>query len=93
MSVGARVTVEQWKGHRTGALFGFATVTLASGLTIHGIAVFEKDGERWLKLPPRRWQNRAGEWMEEQILEIRDGDRRKRFQGSVLAALRSEGVI
>jgi hypothetical protein len=81
------ITINNFKPHQSGALRGFLDVALASGMSIRGLVLFEKDGNRWTKFPPRRWLDKQGEWHEEPIIAIEDRDRKQAFDTAVLAAL------
>ena len=81
-------TITKFRSHESGAMKGFVDVTLSSGISLRELVLFEKhNGERWLKLPTRRWKNRQGEWQEEPIVLIEDRDRKDKFDRMVLAAL------
>lgn len=52
-------TVIEWRPLSSGAMIGLLTVALPSGMTIHGCAVFQKAGRRWVA-PPGRPRLRQG---------------------------------
>ncbi len=81
------MVIDSYTPRLSGCLQGYADITLDSGLMIRGIAIFERGGDRWTKLPSRRWKDRAGEWREEAIMVIPDRDRKAAWDRAVLAAL------
>lgn len=81
-------TVTKFRSHQSGSMRGFVDVTLSSGISLRDLILFENQyGERWFKLPTRRWKNRDGEWQEEPLVLIEDRDRKDAFDRMVLAAL------
>lgn len=88
------VIIVDYRAHQSGALQGWVTVELASGMTIHGIAVFNQAGRSWLGLPnkPRLRDGKAtratsGGWIQDPVIEIADRDRKAAFDRQVLSAL------
>ena len=70
-----------------GALSGWVDVLLPEvGLKIFGIALFEKDGRRWLKLPQREYES-GGERKFAPVIEFDSKETNDRFPGPALAAL------
>jgi hypothetical protein len=47
------IVVNLWRPVRAGSLFGFATVTLSSGLVVHDVAVYVSNGKRWAAPPAK----------------------------------------
>lgn len=92
--VGACITIIDYRPHQSGALQGWLAVELASGMRIHGIAVFDQAGRRWLGLPnkPRLRDGKAtratsGGYIQDPVVEILDRERKSAFDRQVLAAL------
>jgi len=51
-----------FRSHNSGILQGFAKLHVpAWGVEIDGCKVFQKEGQRWLKLPDREYKNAEGE--------------------------------
>ena len=55
-----RMRLTKWKPHRAGALRGFATVRLPSGLLLVDCPVFQNSQAAWAHLPGKPQLDRAG---------------------------------
>jgi hypothetical protein len=89
VATGAELEVQilAFKKLSRGALSGWLDVLLPGiGLKISGIALFEKDGRRWLKLPQREYES-GGERKFAALVEFDTRETNERFQGPALAAL------
>jgi hypothetical protein len=79
--------VTDWKPFEKGALKGFFTVHLPSGMIIHNCGLFEKNGSRWIALPAKKFTSTSGKVTWQPIVEIPDRAAVERFRMKVLAAL------
>lgn len=86
--------IKEFRRHPSGALQGFVTIETSSGFTIHGIAVFNQAGNRWLGLPNKPRINKgkiiksnAGGLVVDPVIEIKDKERKRAFDSQVLKAL------
>ena len=71
------------------ALKGFFTVTLESGLIIHGVKLFVKDGGyRWIGMPSEKFNDRnTGAEGFRPIVEFASREASDRFRDAVLSAV------
>ena len=91
----ATITISDWKPRRSGALRGFVTVTLPSGMILHEICVLETSGKAWCAPPSKPMLGRDGAHMLDangkkqysQIIEFTTKEIRDRFSAAVIAAL------
>jgi hypothetical protein len=51
------ITITNWKPRIRHTLHGFFSATLPSGLTLHHLALHEKNESRWIGLASREWLN------------------------------------
>ena len=90
-------TATNWKPLRKGALVGFVSVSMPSGLVIHEISVLETNGRFWASPPSKPMIDRHGVAMIDDngkrrfapIIEFADRDTRARWSDAVIAALRT----
>jgi hypothetical protein len=87
------IQILKWNAHRSGALIGFADVSISSWrLEIRGLSVFEKSGSRWCELPKKPYEVN-GKTKYQDILAWSDAEVRARFQKAVVDALVRQGHI
>lgn len=86
------ITISDWKPFEKGALKGFFTVHLPSGIVIHHCGLFEKNGARWIALPAKKYVSASGKVSWNPIVEIPDRGAMDRFRILVLAALDAGGI-
>lgn len=71
-----------------GSLLGFATIHVPSwNLVFSGLAVFQKDGRRWINFPSKEYQNKDGETKYMPYVRFTDRDVNDRFVKSALTAI------
>jgi len=80
------ITICDWKPLNKGALRGFFTVILPSGMRIHACTLFEKEERRWINGPTRSFTSN-GKTTHETLVEFIDKSTADRFSAAVLAAL------
>ena len=80
------IEIDDWKPLIKGALRGFFSVTLPSGLILRQCAVFEKDGRRFVNGPSQSFTN-GGKTTYKPLVEFVDKPTRDKFNTAVLAAL------
>lgn len=90
-----RMRLEAFKPLARGALRGFATVRLPSGLVISDVAVCTANGRTWASLPSKPVLNRDGRHVEEggkkkyaSILSWSDRDTADRWSAAVVDLVR-----
>jgi hypothetical protein len=76
----------EWREHTKNTLRGFFTLTLPSGIAIHGCQLHEKNGRRWVGLPARPYQ-KDGKTEYARILEFNSAGTHAVFQEQALAAV------
>ncbi len=90
-----QIFVSDWRPLRKGALRGFVTATLPSGMILHEISVLETNGKAWCSPPSKPMVDRDGRVMLDDngkrryspIIEFSSKEIRDRFSASVIAAL------
>ena len=91
----AVITISDWKPLRKGALRGFLTATLPSGLVVHEISVLVSNGKAWASPPSKPLLDRDGRVMVNDagkrryaaIIEFVSKETRDRWSEAVVAAL------
>ena len=82
------IELHRWRDHRQNTLIGFGTFRMTNiGLEIRDCPVHERDGERWLQMPSRPYQDQEGNTKYAYILNFYDKERWHQFQETALAAL------
>jgi hypothetical protein len=81
------------KPYEKKTLKAFFSLTLPSGLILHGCTYHAKNSARWVGVPARQFKKESGETSWAPLVEFRDDAARKRFQGAALAALDAAGVL
>ena len=79
--------VTNWRALSKGALRGFFTVTLPSGLVIHQCCLFEKDGRRWVGMPSQKFVKSDGVTTYTPLVEFTDREAADDFRDRALEAL------
>lgn len=93
----AEFLISDWKPVRRGALRGFVTATLPSGMIVHEISVFETNGRAWASPPSKLMIDREGHAMLDDagkrryspLIEFTEKATRDRFSDAIIAALRA----
>jgi DNA-binding cell septation regulator SpoVG len=91
------ITIADWKPLSKGALRGFVSVTLPSGLVLREVSILVTDGRPWASPPSKPLLDRDGRAMTgddgrrrySQIVEFTAMDIRDRWSDSVIEALRT----
>jgi hypothetical protein len=90
------ITVESWRTHRSGTLYGFVTVLIPElHLRIVDCPVHEKNGQRWASLPAKAQVTKEGtvrrddrgKIMYATVIDFTDRATRDAFSARVIAAL------
>jgi len=81
------IKITNHRPYRKGALSAFFTVTFPSGLVIHEVKLFEKEGRRWIGLPSRRFTDKEGSTGYAPIMEFTNREACESFRDAVLRAI------
>ena len=81
-----RINISRYREHRKGPLVAYMSLDLPSGMTIHDVGYFQKDGKRWIGLPSKD-REVEGKRKFFPIVEFRDHAMNERFTTLVLAAV------
>jgi DNA-binding cell septation regulator SpoVG len=80
--------VTAWRELHRGAMRGFISLQLASGLILHDCTLFEKDtGERWVGMPARSYQTADGKTQYSPTVEFSSQFVATRFKKEAMAAV------
>jgi DNA-binding cell septation regulator SpoVG len=79
--------ISNWKPIVKGALRGFFSVALPSGMVLHDCTAYEKDGKRWVNGPSKSFTAKDGKVTYKPLVDFADKATRDKFSASVLAAL------
>lgn len=79
----------KFKSHESGCLRGFADIFVSDpwGVEIKGIALFMKDGRRWVTMPGNEYTDKEGQTKRAPFLWFRDKERNERFCDGVKKAI------
>lgn len=80
-----------WKPFTKGALRGFFSVTLPSGMILHDCCLFEKNGSRWVSLPSQKFTDKDGKTGYKPMVEFVDRSTADNFCRQTVQALEKEG--
>ncbi len=69
------------------SLRGFFSVRLPSGMLLHDLSLFKKEGSRWIALPSRAYQGKEGRTSYTPIVEFINRAVSDQFRDQVLAAI------
>ncbi len=88
------IHVENFHRLDCGHLVGFVDIVIPKWcLSIKGVAVFDKNGGRWVKMPQKRHQEGDGETNYADAMAWTDKAVETRFRDAVLRALEAGGHI
>jgi len=80
--------IKQYRAVNRGQLKAYVSVFIPSvGMEIRDIAVFQKDGEQWVRLPSREYENSEGEIKRTNIIAFPDKAVFERFSQALKTAL------
>lgn len=91
-----QISISNWKSVNRGALRGFCTASMPSGLIVHEVAIMQSNGRPWASPPPRPMLDRDGHVMVDDagkrrysaIIEFASKETRDRWSAAVIVALR-----
>ena len=91
----ATITISDWKPRRKGALRGFVTVSMPSGMIVHAVCVFATNGKFWALPPSKPMVGRDGKVLVDDdgktkyvpLIEFISKSVRDRWSEAVIAAL------
>jgi len=84
--------MSNWKVFTKNSLRGFFTLTLPSGLVIHGVGYHVKSSSRWISLPATKITKKDGSTTYNPIVEFVDRKHADEFRDLCVEALDLEGV-
>jgi DNA-binding cell septation regulator SpoVG len=76
--------ISDWKRYTKNTLRRFLTITLSSGMVLHGCALHEKGDARWIGLPSQKFSNGDGTTGYTALVEFASTDARDRFNAASL---------
>jgi DNA-binding cell septation regulator SpoVG len=79
--------VSEFKAFEKNTLRGFFTVTMPSGMIVHGCSLHEKNGARWIGMPSNKFTTKEGTTSYTPIVEFVSREAADRFRDQVLVAL------
>jgi len=79
----------KFKSHKSGCLQGFADIYVSDpwDVDIRGVALFMKDGKRWIAMPGNEYQDKEGETKRAPFMWFRDKEKNTRFGEAVKTAI------
>jgi hypothetical protein len=72
-----------WRLRESGALRGFFSLVLPSGMIVHDCQLFEKGDRRWIGLPTKQYES-GGERKFAALIEFSDRQTEDRFREQAL---------
>lgn len=85
--------IHNYKTIGKGNLKASFSLTLTSGLVIHDVALFEKNGSRWIGMPRQRFSDANGNTTFTLIVDFTSREVAERFRDEVVSALKAAGYI
>jgi hypothetical protein len=79
--------VRAFKPFEKKTLRAFVSFELPNGMILHGCALHEKNGSRWIGLPAREYQKADNERSWTPLVEFATKAAREEFQAAALAAV------
>ena len=91
-----QISVTDWKPMRKGALRGFASVSMPSGMILREVSILQSNGRPWASPPSKPMLDRDGRAMVDDagkrrysaIIEFASKETRDRWSAAVIVALR-----
>jgi hypothetical protein len=91
-----RPKLKKWRPHRSGALLGFCSVELMSGMVINDLRIMTGKNGLWVAMPAQRQLDRDGQPKSDvngkaiynQLIEFRDRATSNRFAAMILDLIR-----
>ena len=92
----ATITISDWRPLRKGALRGFASVSMPSGMQLREVSIMQSNGRAWASPPSKPMLDRDGHVMVDDagkrrysaIIEFASKETRDRWSAAVIVALR-----
>src|SRR5215469_10457109 len=84
---GAGFEVSNWKGYTKNTLQAFLSLTLPSGMTLHGCSYHRKNESRWIGVPSQKFTKADSSVSYTPIIEFAYDDAHRRFQEQAVAAV------
>ena len=92
----ATITISDWRPLRKGALRGFASVSMPSGMQLREVSIMQSNGRAWASPPSKPMIDRngcvmlddAGKRRYSAIIEFASKETRDRWSAAVIVALR-----
>ena len=79
--------VSNWKPYPKNTLQAFLSLTLPSGLMLHGCSYHRKNDARWIGVPSQKFTKADGSVSYSPIIEFVADDAYRRFQEQAIAAV------
>ena len=79
--------VENWKPYTKNTLQAFLSLSLPSGLTLHGCTYHQQNDSRWIGLPSNKFTKADRSVGYTPIVEFSSDDAHRRFQEQAIAAV------
>jgi len=83
------IKITRFHKFEKGSLYGFADISIpvwGTEMTVRGCKVFNKNGEQWVTLPSREYQNDQGETKYQPLIALSDDAVYKKFTDGLMAA-------
>jgi hypothetical protein len=84
---GVRFEVSNWKPRTKNTLQAFLSLSLPSGMTLHGCSYHKKHDSRWIGVPGQKFTKADGAVGYSPIIEFTSDDARRRFQEQAIEAV------
>lgn len=83
------IEILNYKEMKKSALEGYVSIYVPKmGLEIYEVAVMNKNGQRWINLPQKKYEDRdTGETKYSSLVRFREREHSDRFRDAVLQAL------
>jgi hypothetical protein len=79
--------VSNWKPYTKNTLQAFLSLSLPSGMTLHGCSYHRKNDARWIGVPSQKFTKADGSVRYSPIVEFVEDDAYRRFQEQAIAAV------
>jgi hypothetical protein len=79
--------VSNWKPYTKNTLQAFLSLTLPSGMTLHGCSYHKSDDSRWIHVPSQKFTKAEASVSYSPIIEFTSDDAHRRFQEQAIAAV------
>jgi hypothetical protein len=79
--------VSNWKPYTKNTLQAFLSLTLPSGMTLHGCSYHRKNDSRWIGVPGQKFTKADGSVSYTPIIEFTSDDANRRFKEQAIAAV------